>query len=42
MLGEWGHIGMLLAVGISLPTVPSRILGHSRIRAPPSLHCFFI
>ena len=33
---------IVLAVGLSLPTVPSRILGHSRIRAPPSLHCFFM
>jgi NADH-quinone oxidoreductase subunit A len=35
MLGEWGHIGMLLAVGISLPAVAivvSMVLGHFKIR----------
>jgi NADH-quinone oxidoreductase subunit A len=35
MLGEWGHIGMLLAVGISLPAVAivvSMVLGQFKIR----------
>lgn len=35
MLGEWGHIGMLLAVGISLPAVAivvSMLLGFFKIR----------
>jgi NADH:ubiquinone oxidoreductase subunit 3 (subunit A) len=35
MLGEWGHIGMLLAVGISLPAVAiivSFVLGLLKIR----------
>ena len=35
MLGEWGHIGMLVGVGISLPAVAilvSMILGKFRIR----------
>lgn len=35
MLGEWGHIGMLVAVGISLPAVAiivSMVLGRLRIR----------
>jgi len=35
MLGEWGHIGMLLAVGISLPAVAivvSMVLGRFKIR----------
>ncbi len=35
MLGQWGHIGMLVGVGISLPAVAilvSMILGKFRIR----------
>lgn len=35
MLGEWGHIGMLLAVGIALPAVAiivSMVLGLFKIR----------
>ena len=35
MLGEWGHIGMLVAVGISLPAVAivvSMLLGIFKIR----------
>lgn len=35
MLGEWGHIGMLIAVGISLPAVAivvSFVLGRFKIR----------
>jgi NADH-quinone oxidoreductase subunit A len=35
MLGEWGHIGMLVAVGISLPAVAiivSMVLGVFKIR----------
>ena len=35
MLGEWGHIGMLIAVGLSLPGVAilvSMLLGKLRIR----------
>ena len=35
MIGEWGHIGMLLAVGISLPAVAiavSMVLGQFKIR----------
>lgn len=35
MLGEWGHIGMLVAVGLSLPGVAilvSMLLGKFRIR----------
>ena len=35
MLGEWGHIGMLVGVGIALPAVAilvSRLLGAFKIR----------
>lgn len=35
MLGEWGHIGFLIAVGLSLPAVAlivSFVLGQFRIR----------
>lgn len=38
MLGEWGHIGMLVGVGVSLPAVAilvSMLLGRFKIR--PSL-----